>query len=331
MSSIKLSVCIPIYGVEKYIERCARSLFEQTIKDGIEFIFVNDCTKDKSLEILEAVLKEYPDRKNQVKIIHHAKNGGLVAARNTGLKHASGDYIIHCDSDDWVDVTMYETMFRQAVDKDADMVYCDYFLAEEKCKKLVNKTGTCDSEKLLIELLCRTDNRNLWDKMVKREIALASDLYCPEHFVMGEDLLRVLQMLKKCKKVVHIAAPLYYYRYNMLSISKGKWKKETLKNFQAIIPVLSQLFPEKKNFSAINCFQCSILLSMIRHPEATNSKEFCTYINEIGTQNIADGIKYLPKMRQLLLKLAQCNYKLACFLYSIFLFCTIILHRLKRK
>ncbi|MBO5667722.1 MAG: glycosyltransferase family 2 protein, partial [Lentisphaeria bacterium] len=89
---IKVSVCIPVYGVEKYIERCARSLFEQTMRDGIEFIFVNDCTPDKSIEILEQILSEYPHRQEQTKIIHHKQNGGLVAARNTGLAHASGEY-----------------------------------------------------------------------------------------------------------------------------------------------------------------------------------------------------------------------------------------------
>ena len=69
----KISVCIPVYGVEKYIERCARSLFEQTMTDGIEFIFVNDCTKDRSIEILENVLTEYPARQKQTRIIHHKK------------------------------------------------------------------------------------------------------------------------------------------------------------------------------------------------------------------------------------------------------------------
>ena len=109
MSDIKISVCIPVYGVEKYIERCIRSLWEQTMQDGIEFIFVNDCTKDKSIEIIEQVLEEYPHRKKQTTIIHHPKNSGLVAARNTALAHAKGQYIIHCDSDDWCDLDLYET------------------------------------------------------------------------------------------------------------------------------------------------------------------------------------------------------------------------------
>ena len=127
-TNVKVSVCIPVYGVEKYIERCARSLFEQTMAEGIEFIFVNDCTKDRSIEILEQVLSEYPQRKEQVKIIHHKKNGGLVAARNTGLKHATGDYIIHCDSDDWVDLNMYEAMYNKAIETNADMVYSDFYI-----------------------------------------------------------------------------------------------------------------------------------------------------------------------------------------------------------
>ena len=89
--SVKVSVCIPVYGVEKYIERCARSLFEQTMQEGIEFIFVNDCTPDKNIEILERVLAEYPHRKEQTKIIHHENNKGLVSARNTGLTYAVGE------------------------------------------------------------------------------------------------------------------------------------------------------------------------------------------------------------------------------------------------
>ena len=70
---MKVSVIIPIYKVEAYIERCARSLFEQTLKD-IEYIFVNDCTPDRSVEVLKNVIEEYPDRKSQIRILHHKDN-----------------------------------------------------------------------------------------------------------------------------------------------------------------------------------------------------------------------------------------------------------------
>lgn len=92
---------VPIYGVEKYIERCARSLFEQTY-ENLEYIFVDDCTPDKSIEILERVMEDYPNRKEQVRIIRHEHNRGLAAARNTALDAATSPFITHVDSDDYL-------------------------------------------------------------------------------------------------------------------------------------------------------------------------------------------------------------------------------------
>ena len=81
----KVSVIIPIYGVEKYIERCARSLFEQTL-DDIEFVFVNDCTQDKSMEVLQTIIDKYPNRKGQVRIVHHEVNKGKGRALKTAFQ-----------------------------------------------------------------------------------------------------------------------------------------------------------------------------------------------------------------------------------------------------
>ena len=110
----KVSVIVPIYEVEKYIERCVRSLFEQTL-DDIEYIFVDDCTKDNSITVLERVIKDYPNRKSQITILHHETNKGLPQARKTGLLSARGDYIAHCDSDDWVDHKLFALMYEKAV------------------------------------------------------------------------------------------------------------------------------------------------------------------------------------------------------------------------
>ena len=113
-SKPKVSVIVPIYGVEAYIERCAVSLFEQTL-DDIEYIFVNDCTPDESMKILSHVLSRYPHRTDQVVIINQPKNMGAAKAREVGIKAAKGEYIIHCDSDDWVDKDMYFLMYQEAV------------------------------------------------------------------------------------------------------------------------------------------------------------------------------------------------------------------------
>ena len=96
---LKISILTPVYGVEKYIEQCARSLFEQSYAP-IEYIFVDDCTPDKSIGILQSLLKEYPERAQQVRIIHHDRNRGVGAARQTALMAATGDYLLFADSDD---------------------------------------------------------------------------------------------------------------------------------------------------------------------------------------------------------------------------------------
>mgnify|MGYP000541624267 CR=1 FL=1 len=133
-----VSVIVPIYGVEPYIEKCARSLFEQSLENMV-FIFVNDCTPDKSVEILRQVIEDYPRRYLQIQIIEHEENRGLAMARNSGLLIAKGEYIIHCDSDDWVELDMYEEMYEKA------MKY-DKLVAEMKLMSMLNESVVSANE-----------------------------------------------------------------------------------------------------------------------------------------------------------------------------------------
>ena len=312
----KVSVCIPVYGVEKYIERCARSLFEQTMIDGIEFIFVNDCTKDNSIEILEQVLSEYPQRKDQVKIIHHEKNGGLVAARNTGLKHTTGDYIIHCDSDDWVDLNMYEAMYNKAIATDADMVYCDFYESSENKDCLVTHAGTCNAEKLIKEMFYGITHSALWNKMFKREIALRSDLYCPDHICMCEDLLRVVQMLTRCKRIAYIAEPHYFYRWNFSSISRvilstGKFQN-ICEIYDFFINNLSDCHKKEVEY-----LQCLKLVFMIQTPGEMKTEDFVYQTRQLGRDKIKAALPSLCRSRRVLLKIAFINYPLARLIYRV--------------
>ena len=126
MDRPKVSVIIPVYNVEKYIERCARSLFGQTL-DDIEYIFIDDCSTDNSIFIMQNILEEYPKRKNSVKIIRHSVNKGVGQTRQDGIDVASGQYLIHCDPDDWVDASIYQKLYSEAILKSAEMVICDFF------------------------------------------------------------------------------------------------------------------------------------------------------------------------------------------------------------
>ncbi|MGM9861927.1 MAG: glycosyltransferase family 2 protein, partial [Muribaculaceae bacterium] len=119
----KVSVIIAVYGAERWIDRCARSLFEQTLSD-IEYIFVDDCSPDRSIDVMQHTLADYPERRHQVHILRHDHNQGVAAARTTGMKAATGEYMIHCDPDDWVEPQTYRLMYDKAIATDADIVTC---------------------------------------------------------------------------------------------------------------------------------------------------------------------------------------------------------------
>ena len=117
----KVSVIITIYNREKYIEDCARSLFEQTL-DDVEFIFVDDASTDNSVMILRELLKNYPKRMDLTRVICLENNGGRAVARQIGIDNSIGDYVIHVDSDDWIDLDMLEKLYEKAKETDADIV-----------------------------------------------------------------------------------------------------------------------------------------------------------------------------------------------------------------
>lgn len=210
-----VTVIIPVYGVENYIERCAKSLFEQSL-DNIEYIFVNDCTPDNSIVVLQNVIEQYPTRKEFVKILNHKQNQGLPAARQTGLKVATGDYVIHCDSDDWVDLDLYESMYNTALENNLDVVCCD-------CKNTdgVNYTITKGGHLTDIDdCICDMMHRRMWwslcNKIFRRSL-YSNGIVFPKD-AMGEDMCLCLQMFRSAKSVGYTPEKYYNYYINPNSI-----------------------------------------------------------------------------------------------------------------
>ena len=121
-----VSVIVPVYNMEKYLEECIRSLAEQTLPD-IELIFVDDGSVDASPRILEAYRTKYPER---IRVITRP-NGGQGSARNAGIRAARGEYVGFVDSDDYVDRRMYAAMYTKASSDDLDLVECDFHYLEE--------------------------------------------------------------------------------------------------------------------------------------------------------------------------------------------------------
>lgn len=213
----KVSVIIPVYGVEKYIERCARSLFEQTL-DDIEYLFIDDCTPDKSIEVLKKVLEEYPNRKKQVIIHRMERNSGQAAVRKWGMQNAKGDYVIHCDTDDWLVLSAYKTMYDIAISRNSDVVVCGYIVTNGRETNLVNYCSFENKDQYIRGILTCKYSGALWNKLVKRDLYIDSIKYPVGN--MGEDMTICLQFILNSTSICSIDKPLYYYFVNEKSITK---------------------------------------------------------------------------------------------------------------
>ena len=208
---LKISILTPIYGVEKYIEQCARSLFEQSYA-SIEYIFVDDCTPDKSIGILQSLLKEYPERAQQVRIIHHDRNRGVGAARQTALMAATGDYLLFADSDDMLPEDAVEKLAGKAVSSHADLIDGGYREWRDGKAGILQKPFDVSDEKLLKLLVCQNIITNrLWGRIYKRSLIMEHRIFFEEGINYAEDLFWNAQFMFYGKKV-NIDDAVYYYR-----------------------------------------------------------------------------------------------------------------------
>lgn len=230
----KVSVIVPVYRVEKYIERCSRSLFEQTL-DNIEFIFIDDCTPDHSMEILGKIIEIYrtclTEKNYTVKTLRMPTNSGQAAVRRHGIKLATGDYVIHCDSDDWVDTKLYESLYSSAIKNDCELSICD--ICSHDGGLPLNLIVGCKStikHEFISSLLYQNTPWSLCNKMFKRELYQLYVIEYPKDN-MGEDMAINMQMILGVKKMVYITDALYYYYSNPNSISKTVTVDATIKKF----------------------------------------------------------------------------------------------------
>lgn len=205
-----VSICVPIFGVEKYIERCAISLFEQTYQN-IEYIFVNDCTKDKSIEILHQTIKRYPNRMSQVRIIEHDSNKGLAGARNTAVNEATGDFIMHVDSDDYVDIDIVSKAIAKQKECNADIVIIDFIRAYHNFTQEVHYQSFINIKDYCLNVLSRISPNSIWAKLIRHSLYTQYNIKCLDNCNQGEDFQVVPKLLYHAESIVNLHELLYYY------------------------------------------------------------------------------------------------------------------------
>ena len=213
----KVSVIVPIFNVRDYLSRCVECLMRQTLRE-IEFIFVEDCSQDDSYDVLTDTLSRFPERQQDVRIIRHEVNKGLSMSRSDGLDVASGDFIAHCDSDDWMDVTMYERMYSQAVSDNADICICDFFFVRKDGLERMHPAIDCTKphEKLVYDyLVCKWNT--VWSVLVARDVYERSGARPPAGITFTEDFYLTVRLFQYAGKVTSVNDPLYCY--NQLNVS----------------------------------------------------------------------------------------------------------------
>lgn len=201
----KVSIIVPVYGVEKYIAECIESLLAQTYRN-LEILLVDDGGKDHSGEICD----RYAAQDDRIRVIHKP-NGGAASARNVGIDAATGQYICFVDGDDAVHPEYVQQLFEQVTALDADIAVCGFHNYSKVGKKLVecNNTGSYTRQEYLLRFLQDWSCSLLWNKIFRRDVI--GDIRMAEGHKVDDEFFTYLVVMN-CRRIVLFETPLYYYR-----------------------------------------------------------------------------------------------------------------------
>lgn len=266
-----VSVIVPIYKVEEYLDRCLSSITQQTYKN-LEIILVDDGSPDACPEMCNA-WKEKDDRV----VVIHKTNGGLSSARNAGIDVAAGDYVAFVDSDDYIANDMIETMLNAAVRHDVEVACCGRIRVTEHARVemfTLPKEQILSGEEALKQLLTGDSiEEAAWDKLYKRSV------FREKRFPVGEineDVVQTVKILGDCGKIVHVGKALYYYCENKNSITTSKYspkKKIYLKHLDEIKLYLSENYSQLLHYYfCLETRYCQCLLYLLLDNKETYNK-----------------------------------------------------------
>lgn len=221
MDAIKVSVCIPVYNAESYIEQCAESLFNQTMKEGLEYVFVDDASRDQSVARLMKVLERYPLRKPYVKIVRCESNRGQALARQCALQSSSGQYVVFCDADDFVDDDLYEKMYRKAFSQKLDMVCCPIKSILGSAISIHDTEGVAEVDELIERCFYSCYFNSLFNKLFRRELLSLDNCFLPKSRTVCEDLIQFSRWLREIKTIGFVHDSYYNYVSNVNSVTNS--------------------------------------------------------------------------------------------------------------
>ena len=268
----KVSVIVPIYNVEKYLEKCINSLLSQTLED-IQIILVNDGSKDNSGNIA----REY-EKNNKNRIIYVEKeNGGLSDARNYGLKYATGDFIAFLDSDDYIEKNAYEEMYNKAIEENADYVECD-FIWEFPNKIRVDKQYPYKNKKEMLSFVRVV----AWNKLIKSQLITDNNLEFPKG-LRYEDVEFTYKLIPFVNKFAYVDKPFIHYVQREGSIANVQ-NERTAEIFTVLDNVIEfykknniyEVYRDELEYNYARYLLCSSLKRMCKIKDKTIRKKLLT-------------------------------------------------------
>lgn len=200
-----ITVIVPIYNVEKYLEKCIDSIINQTYKD-IEILLINDCSKDNSLEIC----KEMKKKDERISIINLPNNHGVSYARNIGIENSNGEYIAFVDSDDYIDSKMLEILMRNLIESKSDISICGF--NNNNYSKIINSKKVLDKKQMLLEITGKDSFQGyVCNKLYRKSIIKKYKIMFDENITISEDLLFNCEYISKIEKGIYDSQKLYNY------------------------------------------------------------------------------------------------------------------------
>ena len=304
-----ISIIVPVYNVEKYLGRCLDSIFNQQCTGTFEVIAIEDGSKDNSLQ----VLKNYKQKEARLKIIEHGENKKLSIARSTGMKAATGDYIMHVDSDDWLLPGAIENLYAKCIETDADVVVFNYMNENSEGERnLVNiiKTEYITYDKVQIQSNFLS---TCWNKIVKRSIT-ESLIYSEVGINTTEDLLYATEILLKAKKICLTPKAYYVYFTNTKSLSVAINPVQLIKR-QIII--LQQIKIITLKYAASSQFTNNILNYLEKNIHRTIAQSaFLLKNGSIQNDGLIDAFRAFTEMTDK--RLNQLSFSMRNKYYSLF-------------
>lgn len=307
-----ISIITPVYKAESYLKRFFESVLNQTFTD-FELILIDDASPDKSGQICDS----YQLLDTRIKTLHNQINKGVSASRQIGFNHVQGKYMIHLDPDDWIEIDMLEKIYNEASLSNSDLVITDFFIHKEDITIKKQKPSQLDAKHILHDLFYHLHG-SLCNKLIKVDICKQLKISFPNQINYGEDLLFLIQLLKKKPDLKISYIPKAFYHYDLQTNSNSltrNYTLETLEQRKKFVSILEQILNSEKEKYLIYRVKEEIKIEAFRNNLLTKN-EFITLYSEINqTFFTREELSIIDKI---LIKTACGNlYKVSSFLYQL--------------